>query len=105
MQINFSHFTPNKCLYLWQAENDGAGLYFSIKGQDDRCVCFNEFCLGCAGSSLLRWLSLAVESRGYSLAVVRACYGARALGRSGFSGCGRVLGLQWLWRTGLVAPR
>ena len=39
MQINLSHFTPNKCLYLWQAENEGAGLYFSIKGQDDGCVC------------------------------------------------------------------
>lgn len=49
MQINLSHSTPNRCLYLWQAENEGAGLYFSVKGQDDGCVCCNEFCLGCAG--------------------------------------------------------
>ena len=33
-------------------------------------VCFNEFCLGCAGSLLLR-LSLVAKTRGYSLAVVR----------------------------------
>lgn len=72
MQLSFSRFAPKKCLYLWQAEDEGAGLYFSIKGQDDGCVfCFNEFCLGCAGASLLCGLSLAVESRGYSLAAVR----------------------------------
>ena len=43
------------------------------------------------------------------------CYGARALGRSGFSGCGTwVQSLQfpgsraqaqYLWHTGLVAPQ
>ena len=37
----------------------------------DVFVCFNEFCLGCAGSSLLRRLSLVAKTRGYSLAVVR----------------------------------
>ena len=36
----------------------------------DVFVCFNEFCLGCAGSLLLR-LSLVAKTRGYSLAVVR----------------------------------
>ena len=46
-------------------------------------------------ASLLRGLSLVAKSRGYSSCGPRAshgsgfpCYGAQALGRSGFSSCG-----------------
>ena len=38
----------------------------------DVFVCFNEFCLGCAGSSLLHRLSPVVTSRGSSLVVVHS---------------------------------
>ena len=68
------------------------------------------FIFGCVGSSLLRGLFLVAVSRGYSslqcagfslqwLLLLRST-GSRHMG---FSSCGTQA--QWLWRTGLVAPR
>ena len=41
------------------------------KGRTMTVFVLRNFNLGCAGSSLLRGLSLVVENRGYSLVVVR----------------------------------
>ena len=70
---------------------------------------FNSFIFVCAGSSLLRWLSLLVASEGYSLGTEAShcggfsyC-GAQALGHRDFSSCGTFA--QQSWHRGLLAPR